>query len=57
MPKFRVSYSMDTIYEIDIEAENEYEATRIVREGNADYDTAVTVGTEFGSINDVEEIP
>ena len=57
MPKFRVCYSMDTCYEIDVEAEDAYNASRIVREGNADYDTAVTVGTEFGSINNVEEIP
>jgi hypothetical protein len=56
MPKFRVSYSMDTCYEIDVEAENAYEASRIVRDGNANYDTAVLVGTEFASINDVEKI-
>jgi len=56
MPKFRVSYSMDTCYEIDVEAEDAYNASRIVREGNADYDTAVLVGTEFASINDVEKI-
>ena len=56
MPKFKVSYTMDMLYEIEVDAADEIAAFSLVQDGDADYDKAVSVGEEFGSINNVEEI-
>jgi hypothetical protein len=54
--KFKVSYSMDVLYEVDVEAESEEAAKDMVKRGLFDSDKECIVASEFLNVNDVESI-
>ena len=56
MPLYKVSYSMDVLYEVDVEAENAEEAMEMVNTGEFDDNDVCTSGTEFLGVNTVELI-
>jgi len=56
MKTWFVSYSETRLMEIEVEADNEEEAERIVMDGEADYNTATEIpdGVEITCVNKVE---
>ena len=56
MKRWFVTYSESRLMEIEVEADNEEEAERIVMDGEADYATATEIdnSAEIMSVNHVE---
>lgn len=56
MKRFLVSFSIDMIYEIVVEAESIEEANRTITDENFDMRTAICTGEESIGVNNVKEI-
>lgn len=56
MPLYKVSYSMDVLYEVDVEAENEEDAKSKVNAGDFDSSKECVCGSEMLGVNMVELI-
>jgi DNA-dependent RNA polymerase auxiliary subunit epsilon len=53
MSKFNVTYSMDVLYSVDIEADNADDAEENVKQGNFNTENADIIGEEFLQVNKV----
>lgn len=56
MPKFLVTFSINRLYAVEVNAADEREAEDIVEDGNAEYDESNYISEEPLGVNTVERM-